>query len=165
MHKTRYLQLGAMAAVIALTAQAALAQGWGGPLGMLGRYDANGDGKVSFAEYDAGRNDRFMDIDVNSDQAITQAEIDSYTAERRAQWQSQNGGNSSNGGGGGQHQGGNGGNWQKRGADDFVQADANHDGRITLDEYKAQSAAHFKQMDANHDGFIDANEAKAMMNH
>ncbi len=158
MHRTRFFQLTAMAAVLALAAQAALAQGgWGGPLGMLGRYDSNGDGKVSFQEYDAGRNDRFMDMDVNSDQAITQDEINSYMAERRAQWQGQNGG--------GQHQGGNGGNWQKRGADDFAQGDANHDGKITLDEYKAQSAAHFKQMDTNHDGFIDANEAKAMMNH
>lgn len=44
------------------------------------------------------------------------------------------------------------------------QADTNHDGKISADEFKAahdkRSQEHFKKMDANGDGFIDKEEMK-----
>jgi Ca2+-binding EF-hand superfamily protein len=45
-------------------------------------------------------------------------------------------------------------------------ADANHDGKVSLEEFKAANeqrmAKRFKRMDANGDGFIDATEKQAM---
>ncbi len=40
----------------------------------------------------------------------------------------------------------------------FAQADANHDGRITREEFRADFEAFFKTLDVNHDGVIDSFE-------
>jgi len=40
----------------------------------------------------------------------------------------------------------------------FQQADANHDGIITVDEMKADAERYFKALDLNHDGEIDPDE-------
>jgi Ca2+-binding EF-hand superfamily protein len=40
----------------------------------------------------------------------------------------------------------------------FRQADANHDGSVTLDELKADAQRFFQVLDANHDGEIDPDE-------
>ena len=156
---SRIIHVTALAAVALGLASAATAQTWGGPLGMMGHYDANGDGKVSFAEFDSGRNDQFMDMDNDSDQALTPAEIDAYMQQRMSQWQGQGGA----GGGGHHHE--QGGDWQKKRADDFARSDTNHDGKMSLTEYKAASASRFKDMDSNHDGFVDAGEVAAVRGH
>lgn len=43
----------------------------------------------------------------------------------------------------------------------FAQADANHDGVVTLPEFQADAARFFKVLDANHDGVIDGFETQA----
>ena len=40
----------------------------------------------------------------------------------------------------------------------FAAADADHDGRITREEFRADAAAFFAELDANHDGVIDGFE-------
>jgi hypothetical protein len=40
----------------------------------------------------------------------------------------------------------------------FAEADANHDGKLTKDEFRADFAAFFKQLDENQDGVIDGVE-------
>lgn len=40
----------------------------------------------------------------------------------------------------------------------FAQADANHDGKLTRDEFRADFARFFKALDQNHDGVIDGVE-------
>jgi len=40
--------------------------------------------------------------------------------------------------------------------------DANHDGQVTRDEYRAQASATFDRLDTNHDGFLDQSEMGAM---
>ena len=43
----------------------------------------------------------------------------------------------------------------------FNQADADHDGKLTRDEFVADAARFFQTLDANHDGVIDGEEVKA----
>ena len=47
----------------------------------------------------------------------------------------------------------------------FKDADTNHDGKVSMDEFKAEHEKHmqemFKKLDTNGDGFIDEAERKA----
>ncbi|WP_158915059.1 hypothetical protein [Caulobacter sp. S45] len=40
----------------------------------------------------------------------------------------------------------------------FAEADANHDGRLTREEFRQDAAAFFKTLDLNHDGVLDGDE-------
>ncbi|MHB8284221.1 MAG: EF-hand domain-containing protein [Caulobacteraceae bacterium] len=42
----------------------------------------------------------------------------------------------------------------------FAQADANHDGRLTREEFRADAEAFFHTLDTNHDGVIDGAEVE-----
>ena len=42
----------------------------------------------------------------------------------------------------------------------FAEADKNHDGRLTLEEFRADAATFFDELDANHDGVIDGFEVQ-----
>jgi hypothetical protein len=42
----------------------------------------------------------------------------------------------------------------------FNQADSNHDGRLTRDEFRADAQAFFQTLDLNHDGIIDGSEVE-----
>lgn len=123
--------------------------GRGGPLGMLGRYDSDGDGKISLAEYEAGRMQMFTRMDADGNGSVSFAEIDA--AEQAMEQRMQGMG------------GGRGGDRMKARFDEMKTADANGDQSISTDEFKAASDAEFKTLDTNGDGFIDADEAAAMM--
>lgn len=43
----------------------------------------------------------------------------------------------------------------------FAQADADHDGKLTLAEFRADAERFFRELDTNHDGVIDGFEAQA----
>src|SRR5262249_14699354 len=43
----------------------------------------------------------------------------------------------------------------------FAAADADHDGKLTRREFRADAAAFFHELDLNHDGVIDASEITA----
>ncbi|MEI9904126.1 MAG: EF-hand domain-containing protein [Asticcacaulis sp.] len=141
--------LSAMA--FGLAATAAMAQGWGGPLGMLGRYDADSNGQVSADEYTAGRGQQFTSMDSNGDGKVSRDEFTAYTQQMMAQW------GGGNGGGDPQRQ-------QHR-IDDFMAADTDGDGLVSSDEYKAAGDARFKSIDTNGDGMISGDEVQAMMHH
>lgn len=118
--------------------------GRGGPLGMLGRYDADGDGKISLSEYETGRQAAFNRMDTDGNGALSFAEIDAATAAA-----AQRGGNMAQ-------------MMQARMAA-LKAADTNGDQSISADEYKAYADAEFKKLDTNGDGFISADEAQAGM--
>jgi hypothetical protein len=108
---------------------------------MLFQSDANNDGVVTRAEFDAGRTAQFTRLDTNNDGQLTREEQRAGRGER---------------GGPGGHRGGN----HHRGGPpgDMMGADANHDGNITRDEFLARPIEMFNRLDANHDGIIQASE-------
>ena len=137
------------AAVLGLGATSAMAQGWGGPLGMLGRFDTDNDGKVSAAEYDAGRGGQFATMDADGDLKVTKDEYTAYLKQMAAQW-----------GGGGMDA-----DRMQHRIDDFMSADTDGDGAISAGEYAAQGVDRFKSMDTDGDGFISGDEAQAARGH
>jgi len=98
-------------------------------------FDANTDGTLTRAEFDAGRTAQFTRLDANNDGQLTREEM-------RAQWGERRHGRR----GGGHHGAG------LRGAD------ANNDGSISRDEFLARPIAMFDRLDANDDGVISEAE-------
>lgn len=99
------------------------------------RLDANGDGKVSKDEFDAGPKKRFAEHDLNSDGVLSRDERP----------------------GRGKHRGGWGwGGWGGGKADGRGEGKGRHE--MTLSAFLERSAAKFKEMDTNGDGAIDATE-------
>lgn len=137
---TLLIASAALAGVV--TASGAFAQnqgggrGFGGPLGMYGRSDTDGDGKVSLAEFQAGRQQQFTRYDTDANGSISFAELDAMVAQR-PQMQTR--------------------------IDALKAADTNGDKAISADEFKAAGDAEFKKVDKNGDGFIDQSEAQAAM--
>jgi Ca2+-binding EF-hand superfamily protein len=97
--------------------------------------DANNDGVLTRAEFDAGRSARFAEQDANHDGQLTREEM-------REGW-------------GGHHRGGRG---RDGGFHNLRGADANNDGNITRDEFLARPTEMFQRIDANNDGVITAAE-------
>ncbi|MFT4251263.1 MAG: EF-hand domain-containing protein [Caulobacter sp.] len=114
--------------------------GPGGPGGMRGP-DADGDGVVTPAEFEAFSLQRFERFDANKDGVIDAAEIAAIKKrleEREAQ-----------GGGGG---------FGGRMLAQLMGQDADKDGRITKDEALAAARAQFALVDANKDGKLTDGE-------
>lgn len=145
------LHITVLAVVLGWAATAASAQGWGGPLGMLGRYDADNNGQVSAEEYTAGRTQQFGQIDANADGKVSRDEYAAFQQQMMAQWGGGNGGADPS--------------RLQRHIDDFMSADTDGDGLVSADEYKASGDARFKSLDTNGDGVISGDEAQAMMHH
>ena len=140
------------------------------------RIDTNRDGSVTKAEADAARNDfraqfaertkerredrreqAFERLDSNRDGAISRAEWDANAAQRqqRVAARDRNGDGRPDvrrfHGGGGMH---------SLGGHMFEMADANKDGRVTLQEAQAAALRHFDMADANRDGQITPDERR-----
>ncbi len=124
------------------------------------RVDANKDGFVTKAEMEAARSalheraekrmgdnaDAMFDrIDSNKDGSISRAEFDAAHQAFA------------------QHRGHGGMRFHGAaiGAHVFAMADANNDGRVSLQEATAAAAAHFDKADANHDGTLTRDEMRA----
>src|SRR4051812_15793495 len=129
---TRALLLAALLAAAALPARAMV--------GLQG--DANGDGRLSFEEFRAGRHHLLMRADRDGDGRISQAEwLPGETAIRR---QLQTAG------------------FPDRdidlGTGGFGQMDTNKDRYIDADEIDAYVRKRFDGLDANHDGYLSRAE-------
>jgi hypothetical protein len=109
----------------------------GGRGGFLRRADANDDGIITRAEFDASASDRFARRDDNSDGAITEDER-----------QGRGGGPDSRGRSG--REGGR-----------MMDADANGDGTITRAEFDALQDEMFTRFDEDQNGAIERSEMPA----
>ena len=131
-------------AAIAGAAGLAVAQGRpdgpppGGPAGFLFQADANHDNVLTRAEFDAGRDAHFAQMDANRDGQLSREEM---REGRRGP------------GGPDGHRGGRGGGMHR-----LAGADVNNDGNITRDEFLARPLQEFARLDANSDGVISASE-------
>ena len=137
------------------------------------RVDANRDGFVTKAEADAAveasrgkraekrterREHAFERIDVNGDGAITKAEWEAKQAKRQQRVAARDhdgDGRADRTRAGGHGMGGFGGHM-------FDMADANKDGRVSLQEAQAAALQHFDMVDTNRDGQITRQERKQM---
>lgn len=121
--------------------------------------DANRDGMVTQAEFDARRaamkaerrNARFAALDANRDGQVSRAEFDAGAHNGR-------GGRGHGRGHGAGRVGGTGGFGRMSG---FAMMDANRDGRVTLAEAIARPLAAFDAADADKDGQVTPEERRA----
>ncbi|BFO57862.1 MULTISPECIES: EF-hand domain-containing protein [Comamonadaceae] len=121
-----------------------------GNAAFIGGYDADNDARVTRAEYDAVRKQRYAAADTNGDGWLSEAE---YVAEFQGRLQRQYADG-------------------KRQPDDayanaikqahvrFGILDRNKDGRLTVDEEQAIADRTFRNADTNGDGVVDAADAK-----
>ncbi|WP_230681683.1 EF-hand domain-containing protein [Paracidovorax cattleyae] len=121
-----------------------------GNAAFIGGYDADNDGRVTRAEYDAVRKQRYTAADTNGNGWLSEAE---YLAEFQGRLQQQYAG-------------------KQRPPDDayanairqahvrFGILDRNKDGRLTADEEQAIADRTFQNADTNGDGVVDAADAK-----
>jgi len=109
--------------------------------GGIMRYDANKDGVVDKAEWNAGQEARFRSLDTNRDGRLTQEELFARTpaignsvlpSDRQAQRQSTY----------------------------FQRIDSDRDGTVSLAEFMAQADRNFARCDGNKDGRTDAAECR-----
>lgn len=128
-----------LAAVLALAAGAALAQGAPGA-----RADTNGDGKVTLAEFKAARVGMMLRSDANHDGKVSKAELEAGMAAMR-------------GAGGGAPKGPGGGGGMM-----FAMMDGNKDGFLTRPEIEKMVERRFQRIDVNGDGSLSAGEMQAM---
>jgi Ca2+-binding EF-hand superfamily protein len=138
----RFSSLLLIAATFCGAASIGHAQGpGGGP-----RLDADGDGKVSAAEFAASGMQRFQRMDENGDGLIDKAEataIRKRTADRMM-----NAGVPPS--------------VMAARPDPIVEMDADKDGQVTKEEAAALQEARFKAADKNGDGALDADEQAAL---
>lgn len=121
---------------------AAAAHAQPGP-GMRGP-DADGDGVVTAAEYEASALQRFERMDANKDGVVDAAEIEAIK-QRFAQREGQ---------------GGPGGGFGGRMLAQLAAQDADKDGRITKDEALAAARAQFAAADKDGDGKLTGDELR-----
>ena len=111
----------------------------GGAVPIFHKLDANNDGKVTFAEFDAGFADLVLDTyDKNGDGVVTRTEWNLIEAAN-----------------------------QDKTKASFAALDRNHDGKLTRDELNHRSAKRnavvkqlFARIDKNKDGVITEDEAR-----
>jgi hypothetical protein len=141
----RFSLLALIAAAFCGAASIARAQGPGGG-GRGPALDADGDGKVTPAEYDAAGVRRFQRMDENHDGVIDKAEV--AAIRKRAADRMMNDGVPPS--------------VMAARPDPIVELDSNKDGQVTQDEATAVQQARFKIADTNGDGALDAAEQEAL---
>ena len=100
--------------------------------------DANGDGKITLAEYQASRVERAMRADTDHDGRISKAEFTAMIQKRMAR---------------------GGGNGEAPDIDAmFDRQDINGDGYITKDEIEHAASRRFDMLDTAHQGWITAGQ-------
>ncbi|MDB5469248.1 MAG: signal transduction protein [Caulobacter sp.] len=125
--------------LLAMTAGAACAQ----PApGKGGRGDANGDGKVTLAEFKAGRTAQMMRMDTDHDGKVSKAEFQAGMAARKARAPAAEG------------KGGDGSRM-------FGMLDGNGDGSLDKGELGKMAERRFGRMDADGDGVLTAAERQS----
>lgn len=140
----RKVLLVAAGAAVLTAGACSLAQAQNGPANDGARHgvfqsDANSDGVLTRAEFDAGREATFVRLDADRDGQLTREELRAERGERGDRgWRGRRG----------DHHGG----------PRLERADANNDGNITRDEFLAGPIEMFNRIDANHDGVIQASE-------
>lgn len=131
------------------------------------RQDANGDGFVSKAEYDAARVERDAKraerkearkakLDTNGDGVVSETEREAMKAkrmEKRAEAKGERGDRMRGERMRGERKG-------RKGGADRIKRDANGDGIITRAEYEAATLAMFTRLDVNGDGMLSQGEGK-----
>ncbi|WGM40165.1 EF-hand domain-containing protein [Caulobacter sp. NIBR1757] len=134
-----YLIAGAL---LALTAGAACAQ----PAPGKARPDANGDGKVSLAEFKTSRTAQMLRMDTNGDGKVSKAEFQTGMAARKARAE-----------GKGKEMKGKGGDGSRM----FGMLDSNGDGSLDKAELGKMAERRFGRMDADGDGVLSAAERQS----
>lgn len=140
----RKVLLAAAGAAVLAAGACGLAQAQNGPATDGARHgvfqaDANSDGVLTRAEFDAGREATFARLDADRNGQLSREEMRAERSERGDRG----------------HRGRRGGH---RGGPGLERADANNDGNITRDEFLARPLEMFNRIDANHDGVIQASE-------
>lgn len=137
---------------------------------MFARLDANRDGFVTKVEADAARAQfrsqfaaragekrgaAFDRMDANRDGSVSRPEWDARAAERQKRVAAE----------GTKGQRGDLRGMRGFGARMFEMADANRDGRVSLQEAQTAALQHFEMMDANRDGQVTPEERRQMRQH
>lgn len=117
-------------AVATLAAAPALAQQGPGGGSRFDRADANKDGKLTRAEFDAARDKLFAAMDRNKDGFVDRTEVRVFIMARL----------------------------QERRANRMRRLDPNNDGKITEAEFLARAKERFKRLDRNNDGALTPDE-------
>lgn len=192
--KLKLIALASVALVGSLATGVAAAQpaghpGPGGPFGLLA-FDANADGKLTRAEFDAAQKANFDRMDANKDGKATSEEIRAFREAQMTKVKAEmskdrfaaldvdkNGQVSAQefaaakpapgGKGPGGHRGHRGTGKMERVGDHGgkgrgLRADGNDDGAVTLAEFSARGVEGFTRADANKDGTVTIAELQAL---
>lgn len=142
-NSNRLMLLGGVVGVILTAVSPVVAQS---PRGMWQTMDANQDGNIDRAEFDAMRTARFTEMDGNGDAIVSAEEMMAMHEKRRAEMAAKHDGMKDGEG---------------HGARMFERMDTTGDGRVTADEWQASSLKRFVRLDSNGDGAVTAEEMAA----
>lgn len=112
---------------------------------MFDRVDADSDGRITAAEAQAFRDERFRRLDANADGQVTKAEMQDARSKRRAERKERRAERRA-----------------QRMAKRFEKTDTNGNGALDRNEFDRMAAARFQRMDANGDGAVTRDEIRSM---